>query len=337
MRICIFQHGPISLPVVGYGGIERITQGLFLTLADLRYEVTLVTVSTSTISHPNAKVIKLSMEDLEAVRWGKIKVMELLGGEQVDIFQTHTSGIYQKFDFTGFAGEWFSTCHGDEEHAACPNQMFVSDNQYQINNKRYDIDRNCRNVFVCNGGIDDSSVRYVKDGPHNRIVWLGGIRPVKGAHILPLISKAVGERILVAGSVSSNDREYFEKHIKVEFGKTIDFHGPINTEEEKTAFFSQAKVYLHTPLFNDPFPLTVLEAQACGVPVIALNNGSMMESNFDAKLVCPDIETIIDRFKEKAYAAVNPMHLMRWTMQNFSFLAMTNKYLSAWKAVLRTR
>lgn len=324
MKICLFDHSKTPYPVQGYGGIERINQYLYMALVDMRYDVTLVVVNCG-FQYKEGKVIKLDANTIDDLRFGRKKLVDYLPND-FDIFQTQTSGKNQSFNFSDFHARWFATCQGDEEHALCPHQIFVSHNQLCINTPRYNIYENCENVYVCHSGISTEVLKFVP-GEKTEIVWLGRIETSKGAHFLPLIAELSGEKISFAGNI--NDRGIFNR---INSDKNLHYYGEIRTEEEKCIFFSTAKLYIHTAQFNDPFPTTILEAQMCGVPVMALNKGSMSESLFDKSLIFSTPEDMASAIRTKEYLKIKPGDVYRFNYENFSNLAMANRYLAVWNS-----
>ena len=275
MKICLFDHHNNPYPIQGYGGIERINQLLFESLSENGYDITLICVEGSTINlnMENSKIISLPFEELENIRYGKIPVSKYFNG---DIFQTHTSSTkHCNFDFKGFTGKWVATCHGYNEWVGAKYQSFVSNNQYEQHIRDGLIENTVEYTFITNGAINSNILKYI-DGPHNKLVWLFRICNDKGVDRLIEIAEKLNETIIVAGNIVDNN--LFERLIKL---SNIEYYGVIKTEEEKINFFANAKASLHTSIFEDPFPLTILEAQMCGIPVVTWANGSVKESNYN--------------------------------------------------------
>jgi glycosyltransferase involved in cell wall biosynthesis len=325
MKICLFDHNKTPYPVRGYGGGERINQYLYMALIDLGYDVTLIVVNCN-FQYKSGKVITFDPITIDDIRYGRKKLIEMIPND-FDIFHTLTSGNNQKIDFEGFKAKWFATTMGDEEHVLCPNQIFVSHNQLKINEPRYNVRANCKNIYVCHSGIDTSILHYIKAEKKN-IVWLGRLQECKGAHLLPAIADLSGEDIIFASNIN-----YGPLFDLVTQNKRIHYYGEIKTEEEKCAFFSTAKLYLHTAYnFNDPCPTTILEAQMCGVPVMALNKGSVHELLYNKDMIFSSIEELVKAIKDKAYLKIRPKDVYQFNYENFSSVATANRYLSIWKS-----
>ena len=123
-------------------------------------------------------------------------------------------------------------------------------------------------------GIDLSDFTF-RDGPGRRLVFLGRIHPDKGVADAIAVAEAVGLPLVIAGIV--HDREYFDGEIAPRLdGEAVRYVGPIGPRDRDTLLGS-AVALLHLVEFPEPFGLSMIEAMACGTPVIARRRGSVPE------------------------------------------------------------
>lgn len=331
MKIAIFDHNKNPFPIQGYGGGERIIQTLYRGLLDLGHEVTLIAIKGSTINYRHGKIIQLPAEQIEELRFGKINLAMLLA-QHYDIFVCSCSGKNAAFDLNGFTGKVVSFCFGDFEESSGDNVVFVSFAQFYSHLDRSSIKDTVKNKYLSYPGLDENDFYVDDNGPHDRIVWLGGISPVKGAHFASLVAKLTGERVLLAGNIV--DQDYFDKSVSPEIGKTIDYCGEIKTEKDKCNFFSQAKCYLHLANFCEPFGLTTAEAQMCGVPTIALNRGSAIEINYTKEFVYNSFDEMAALIKSGAINNCKRQLIRDYCIKRFGKFAFTNRMLEVFNTVL---
>jgi glycosyltransferase involved in cell wall biosynthesis len=107
--------------------------------------------------------------------------------------------------------------------------------------------------------------------------FLGRIAPEKGVDRAIRIAQRCGVPLKIAAKVDNVDRDYFEEKIRPMIAASgTDYIGEI-TDSEKSAFLSGATVLLVPIDWPEPFGLVMIEAMACGTPVIAFNRGSVPE------------------------------------------------------------
>ena len=114
-------------------------------------------------------------------------------------------------------------------------------------------------------------------GPGEYFAFLGRISPEKRVDRAIAIATACGQRLRIAAKVDPADREYFERDIRPLLDNPlVEFIGEIG-EEEKDDFLGRASALLFPIDWPEPFGLVVIEALACGVPIVALRRGSVGE------------------------------------------------------------
>jgi glycosyltransferase involved in cell wall biosynthesis len=107
--------------------------------------------------------------------------------------------------------------------------------------------------------------------------FLGRISPEKRLDRAIEISRAVGFPLKIAAKVDAVDVEYFESKIKPLLGGSdIEFVGEI-ADHEKSDFLGEAAALLFPINWPEPFGLVMIEAMACGTPVLAFRHGSVPE------------------------------------------------------------
>jgi glycosyltransferase involved in cell wall biosynthesis len=107
------------------------------------------------------------------------------------------------------------------------------------------------------------------------LLFFGRIHPDKGAAEAIEVAKQAGMPLVIAGIIQ--DDEYFERFVEPSLdGKQIRYIGPVGPEC-RVGLLGAARALLHLINFDEPFGFSVVEAMACGTPVIARPRGSMSE------------------------------------------------------------
>ena len=123
-------------------------------------------------------------------------------------------------------------------------------------------------------GIDLSLYPLQEPGGED-LIFLGRIHPDKGVHLAIKVARLSGMRLIIAGIVQ--DEAYFREQIKPHLDdKNILYIGPVDVKG-KNKLFARARALLHINTIPERFGLVLVEANAAGVPVIAMDLGSCRE------------------------------------------------------------
>jgi glycosyltransferase involved in cell wall biosynthesis len=120
------------------------------------------------------------------------------------------------------------------------------------------------------------------DGRGGYLAFLGRVSPEKAPDAAIRIAARAGIPLKIAAKVDRVDREYFKTTVEPLLGHSdVEFIGEIR-EEQKQEFLGNAAGLLFPIAWREPFGLVMIEAMACGTPVIAFENGSVPEVLEDA-------------------------------------------------------
>ncbi len=167
------------------------------------------------------------------------------------------------------------------------------------------------------------------------LLFFGRIHPDKGAAEAIAVAREAGRRLNMYGIVQDDD--YYRRTVApAHDGVSIAYHGPVGGAE-RVAALGKARALLHLVNFDEPFGLSVIEAMACGTPVIATRRGSMPElidHGVTGFLVDSQAEAVaaIARIGEIDRATVR-----RVAAERFGVEAMAEAYMGLYRQVIAER
>jgi len=337
MRIA--QIAPLieSVPPPLYGGTERVVSYLTEELVRLGHDVTLFASGDSVTS---AKLVACCSQGLRlhpTVRDPLPHYMIMLDlvrrmAHDFDVLHFHIDCLhFPLFHHSGIAT--VTTLHGRQDlpdlqhlYRAFPDMPLVSISEAQ----RAPI-ANVNFAGTVLHGLPLERHRPTLE-PHGRyLAFLGRASPEKGLDRAIELAQAVGRPIRIAAKVDRVDEAYFRERI-VPLLKLpqVEFIGEIN-ERTKTEFLGQAAALLFPIDWPEPFGIAMIEAMACGTPVLAFRKGSVPE------VVDDGVTGIIaDGFEEAVKSmdrllALDRAVVRRRFEQRFSAERMAREYLAIYK------
>ena len=282
MRIA--QVAPLAeaVPPKLYGGTERIVSYLTEELVEMGHEVTLFASGDSVTSARLEAIIPQALRLDEQVRDTVSphilmisRVLDML--DQFDIVHFHIDH-YQLPAMRDRGKPFVSTFHGRLDLPelqpllnAFPKVPFVS-----ISDSQRRPLSGVNWAATIPHGLPKNLLPF-SGADAGYLAFLGRISPEKGPDTAIRIARAAHLPLRIAAKVDKADQQYFERIICPMLANPgVDFLGEIN-ERQKAAFLGGARALL-TPIdWPEPFGLVMIEAMACGTPVIAFSNGSVPE------------------------------------------------------------
>jgi glycosyltransferase involved in cell wall biosynthesis len=269
--------GPIAwrTPPVHYGPWELITSLLAEGLTARGVEVTLFATLDSITKATLDGVVATGYEtdpSIDGRVWEAIHVAHALGRSgEFDLVHNHLDWL--PLAFSGFCGApMLTTIHGFSGPKILPayarsRSSFVS---ISDSDRSPDLDY----LGTVYHGIDLDELPFDPAGSAD-LVAFGRIHPDKGTHDAIEIARRAGRRLIVCGIVQ--DLTYFRELVEPRIdGDRVVYLGSVGPAD-RGRILGSAAALLHPIGFAEPFGLSVVEAMACGTPVVAYRKGSMPE------------------------------------------------------------
>lgn len=166
--------------------------------------------------------------------------------------------------------------------------------------------------------------------------FLGRIAPMKGTHLAIDVARKAGIPLKIAGEIQPMYREYWETQVKPHVdGRFIEFIGEADLRT-KTELLGHSMALLFPIQWNEPFGLVMIEAMACGTPVLALPGGSVPEivENGVSGWVCKDTDEMSRRAADLSITAES---CRQYVEEKFSIERMARGYESIYRSLIVDR
>jgi glycosyltransferase involved in cell wall biosynthesis len=132
-------------------------------------------------------------------------------------------------------------------------------------------------VGTVHHGIPAESLRWPPDATEGYLAFLGRIAPEKGPDIAVRLANEAGLPLRIAAKIPGSQHRFFKNQIEPHVdGTRVRFVGEI-ADDRKAEFLGKAAALLFPIKWPEPFGLVMIEAMACGTPVIAFRAGAVCE------------------------------------------------------------
>jgi glycosyltransferase involved in cell wall biosynthesis len=338
MRVALLSPLFESVPPRLYGGTERVVYNLCRGLTEANVEVTVFASGDSSVEGRIEPVVeealRLSQRRIIDPNAYNFKMLSMVAEQAEGFDLIHNHHDYWMLPLAQMVSTpVLTTAHGRLDlpevaavYSSYPNASFVSIS----NSQRHPLPmlRWMRTIY--HGiGMDDYQF-YEKPGKY--LAFLGRIDASKRPDLAIAIAKQSGVPLKIAAKIEGAEAQsYYDAHVKPHVdGRFIEFVGEIS-EREKSDFLGNALGLCFPIDWPEPFGLVMIEALACGTPVLARPFGSVPEILKDGVTGFVDSDVRVLASKVKDLPGISRRNCRQWVEQRFSLGRMAEEYIHVYR------
>jgi len=345
LRIAQLAPNIERVPPDNYGGTELVVHLLTEGLVAREHEVTLFAAGNSVTS---ARLVSVTDQPLRTHpgiltrQWQAFDIQSMLKlremQSQFDIVHNHMG--YQALPYLAqLRCSTVSTNHNPIKAYNLPIYRAFKQLPYvSISDafRRFNCGDVLNYVATVYNGIDLDRFAVKESEARSFLLFLGRICQDKGTATAIDIAKALNLPLKIAGKVDEADRTYFDQHVKPHLSQNIEYIGEVD-HDKKVSLYQKAIAVVYPIAFEEPFGLVMVEAMACGTPLMAFDRGSVREllSDGETAIIGNSKDELIARFPE--LSKFKPDICRRRVEQLFSKEKLVSNYESVYTNLLSSR
>jgi len=334
MKIAILSPVTWRTPPLKYGPWEQVASNIAEGLVEKGFEVTLFATGNSVTKGKLSSICERPCAEDSSI---DPKVAECLHishlMEQADNFDI----IHNNFDFLPLTYSrliktpMVTTIHGFSSPKIIPVYKKYNNSSHYVSISNSDRNPELDYAATVYNGININEFIFNLE-PEDYLLFFGRIHPEKGTYEAIEIAKKTKRKLIIAGLIQ--DQEYFNQKVQPYINNDDIVYVGNSGPKDRLILLSKACALLHPIGFPEPFGLSVVEAMACGTPVIAFNLGSMPELILHEKtgFLVSDTDEAIEAVNN--ISSINRYQCTEWASSMFSRQKMIEGYLKVYNRIL---
>ncbi len=334
MRIAMLSPIAWRTPPRHYGPWESVVSLLTEGLVSRGHDVTLFATADSQTSGKLHAVCARGYEEDRSIMpkvWECLHISELFEhAEDFDII--HNNFDFLPLTYTGLiTTPVVTTIHGFSSPGILPVYKKYNGKVFYVSISDADRSPDLDYIKTIHHGIDIKQFDFQPE-PEDYLLFFGRIHHDKGAREALEIARACNKKLILAGIIQ--DEDYYRQHIEPHLDNDNAVYVGSADPAQRNQLLGKACALLHPINFNEPFGLSVIEAMACGTPVIAFNKGSMPELIENGKngFLVKTVEEAIDAVAH--IKDIDRACCRRHVEQHFTINRMVEEYIQVYETVL---
>ncbi len=339
MRIALIAAPFLAVPPADYGGTELFVAHLAEGLRKSDIDVVVYANGESTVQTERRWMYEHSQWPIKHAEHAWIKELDHTAWatsdaeRQCDLIHVQSA---QGLAFSRFAKRPFVlTLHGPHDPSLSEYYSHYPDVQYVAISNDQAQQESLPKLRTIHHGIN-LNLYHLVENKQQYLSFIGRIAPIKGTHIAIDVAQRTGIPLKIAGEVQPTFRGYFEKKIRPHIdGQLVEYVGPADLRA-KNELLGNSMAMLFPIQWHEPFGLVMLEAMACGTPVLAMPGGSVPEivNEGVSGHVCRSIREMTNRLRS---LNIEPASVRRYVEDNFSIEKMVATYITLYRETIVNR
>jgi glycosyltransferase involved in cell wall biosynthesis len=342
MKIGILCPVWFPVPPEAYGGTERVVALLADGLVDAGHDVTLFASGDSQTRARLESVFQTAPSEWIGHTYWEMQhtVHAIRKGDEFDVVHDHT-GLLGLALGVALDTPFCHTVHGPLTGA--PGRLYEEVISISPKAKLISISMNQRKpkenlpwIANCPNALDLSVYPFRRKAGGEYLLFLGRMSPDKGAHRALAVALETGLPLKIAAKCREPlEIRYFDEFIRPHLGESIEYVGEVG-HADKVELLMGARALINPIDWEEPFGLVVIEAMACGTPVIATRRGALPEIMEHGRT-----GVMVEKYRDMEDPAVleladslDPAELRREVEEHFSPEHMVANYVAAYEATI---
>jgi glycosyltransferase involved in cell wall biosynthesis len=328
---------PISWPTPppGYGPWEQVASNIAEGMVRRGLDVTLFATGNSQTAGKLASVVPVGVNEdpgLNGDVYGAIHTGKLFErAHEFDLIHNNFDWKPLTYALATKTPPMLTTIHGFSSPPILGAYYAAAHRSFFCSISDSDRDPGLNYVSTAYNGIDPDAFTFV-DRPGDYLLYLARFHPEKGAHLAIEVAKRAGVRLKMAAIPQdvAYFKEFVEPHID---GDAVQFLGEVRGGK-RDELLGGALALVHMTTRPERFGLTMIEAMACGTPVLGANMGSIPEIVVDGEtgFLCDDVGAAVARVPQLASLSRRACRTRVET--TFSSERMVDRYIAAYEIAL---